>query len=264
MPELPHLEIFRRELEENAVGREITRVEVRDEDLLEGVDAEGLAGALGGGTVTEGRRHGKLLFARVEPGPWLRFHFGMSGFLASWDEGEEASEYPKVVFHLDGRRVAFDCRRKLGSIGLVEDPDAHLAEEELGPDALDGLEVEGFLEALHGRRGMLKTALMDQRLMAGVGNELSDEVLFRLRLHPRTKVSDLDEEERREAYRALVAVLEEGIEAGMEMDGLPDGWLLPVREEGADCPRCGTAIQRIEVSGRGSYLCPSCQPEGTA
>ena len=261
MPELPHLEIYRRQLEENAVGRRITRVEVRDEDLLEGVGAAELADALEGGTITEGRRHGKVLFARVESAPWIRFHFGMSGFLASWEAGEEESDYPKVVFHLNGRRLAFDCRRKLGSVGLVDDPDARLAEEGLGPDALDGLDEEGFLDALDGRRGMLKTALMDQGLMAGIGNELSDEVLFRLGLHPRTKAAALDEGERREVYRAIVEVLEEGIEAEMEPEKLPESWLQPVREEGADCPRCGTAIERITVSGRGSYLCPECQTE---
>lgn len=262
MPELPDVELARRTLLRAVDGRAFLEVEVREPGLLaEGLEPEALEQAVSGATLVEARRHGKQLFGAMDGGPWLRFHFGMSGFLAAWDEGDVPSEYPYVVFRLeDGRRLAFDCRRKLGEVELVEDPDAWIADRDLGPDAL-ALDADRFLEAQAGRRGMVKTALMDQSRMAGIGNEFSDEVLFQARLHPRTKMSSLSEEDRRDLHATLTSTLRTAIDAGMEAEALPDDWLLPVREEGAACPRCGDEIHRIEISGRGCYVCPTCQPE---
>ena len=261
MPELPDVELARRTLVEATRGRTYEGVEVREPGLLaEGLEPDYLAETLGGAAAGEARRHGKHLFGELEGGPWLRFHFGMSGFLAYSDEVEEPSEYPYVIFGLSGgRRLAFDCRRKLGEVGLVDDPDDWIADRGLGPDALE-LGADGFVEAMAGRRGMVKTALMDQSRMSGVGNEFSDEILFRAGLHPRTRMSDLDEEARRRLYGLVEETLATAIDRGMEADALPDDWLLPVREEGAACPRCGGEIRRIEISGRGCYLCPDCQP----
>lgn len=261
MPELPDVELARRTLEEATAGRRIATVEVREPGLLaDGLAAGALTGATVGAHIEEGRRHGKHLFGRLDVSRWLRFHFGMSGFLAAWEEDEEPSGYPYVVFGLEGgRRLAFDCRRKLGELGLVDDPDGWIADRGLGPDALE-LGEDGFVEAMAGRRGMVKTALMDQSRMAGVGNEFSDEVLFQASLHPRTKMSSLSEEDRRELYGLLAETLRTAVEREMEADALPDGWLLPVREEDAPCPRCGAGIRRSEVSGRGCYFCPRCQP----
>lgn len=263
MPELPDVELARRTLEEAARGRRFDGVEVREPGLLaEGLTPGALEEAVAGRTLAGGRRHGKQLFAGLEDGPWLRFHFGMSGFLAWTDGDEPPSEYPYVLFRLEGdRRLAFDCRRKLGELELVDDPDAWIADHGLGPDAL-AAGADGFLEAMDGKRGMVKTALMDQSRLAGVGNEFSDEILFQAHLHPRTGMPALDEGDRRELYAILEETLETAVDRGMDADDLPDGWLLPVREEGADCPRCGTAIRREEISGRGCYLCPDCQPEG--
>ena len=261
MPELPDVELARRTLEEAALGRRFTGVEVREPGLLaDGLTPERLDQAVADRSLAGARRHGKQLFGELDDGPWLRFHFGMSGFLAWTDDGREPSEYPYVLFDLEGgRRLAFDCRRKLGEVELVDDPDAWIADHDLGPDAL-ALGVDGFLEAMSGKRGMVKTALMDQSRMAGVGNEFSDEVLFQARLHPRAKMTDLTERDRRELYATLEETLETAVDRGMETDALPGGWLLPVREEGADCPRCGSEIRRVEISGRGAYLCPDCQP----
>lgn len=261
MPELPDVEIARRTLAEAAEDRRLVGAEVEEPGLLaDGLTPGSLDEAVTGARLASTRRRGKQLFGGLEDGPWLRFHFGMSGFLACWEAGEEPPEYPYVVFDLErGRRLAFDCRRKLGEIELVDDPDAWAADHDLGPDALE-LGGDGFLAAFSDRRGMVKTALMDQSRMAGVGNEFSDEILFRARLHPRTRMGALSEADRRELHGILEETLTTAVDRGMEADALPDGWLLPAREEGAVCPRCGDAIARIEISGRGCYLCPACQP----
>lgn len=265
MPELPDVEVMRRRLEETSMDRPAERVEVRDGDLVEGSGPGEFADRLRGSRFLSSRRHGKYLFAETDAGPWVLFHFGMSGFLRHFEESPGEPEYPKVLWHFrEGGSLAFDCRRKLGQVRLVPDPDRFVEEKRLGPDALEGMDRNAFLGAMSGRRGMLKTALMRQEILAGVGNEMSDEILYQLRLHPRTGLPSLEEEQLAEVHGVMRATLEGAIaarEAG-DAGAFPGPYLLPHREEGTSCPRCGGEVRRIEISGRGSYFCPDCQGEG--
>lgn len=263
MPELPDVEIQRQLVESTALGRRIETVEVRDEYLVKGVEPDELRGRLEGDAFRRARRHGKYLFVETKGGTWVLFHFGMSGFLRYYEDPEGEPEYPKVVwlFEDDGA-LAFDCRRKLGVVRLVDGPEAFAREKGLGPDALsDALDRQAFREAMIGRRGMVKTALMNQEILAGIGNEFSDEILFQMELHPRTKVSDLGEGRVDRLYDTLRHTLKAAIQARMDPEQLPGRFLLPRRDEEAACPRCGAGVRRIEVSGRGSYFCPACQGE---
>lgn len=263
MPELPHIEVFRRHLDATSLEKTIAEVEVRDEDLVKGVSPAELARRLEGDRFVGSRRHGKYLFAGTGDGPWVLFHFGMSGFLSWFEDPDRETDYPKVLWHFEDDGVLiFDCMRKLGQVRLVEEPDDWISEKGLGPDALsEGFDRTAFREALSGRRGYLKSALMNQEIMAGVGNEFSDEILFQRKLHPKTKVKALSEKELEAVHDTLTHVMETAISARMETENLPGRFLLPHRDEGAECPRCGGEIRRIEVSGRGSYFCPECQGE---
>lgn len=263
MPELPDVEVYRRRVDETSLGKTIEEVEVRDDYLVKDVPPETLAERMEGDRFVDTRRHGKYLFVETGRGPRVLFHFGMSGFLRWLEDPDGETEYPKLLWHFEGDGVlVFDCRRKLGEVRLVDDPDRWIAGKDLGPDALDdGFDRDAFREALSGRRGFLKTALMNQSIMAGVGNEFSDEILFQLGLHPKTPVKALSGEELEAAHETMTGALEAAIAAEMDPDELPGGFLVPGREEGARCPRCGGDIARIEVSGRGSYYCPACQGE---
>jgi len=242
MPELPHIEVFRQHLDATSLKKTVEEVEVRDEDLVKGVSAADLKSRLEGDRFVRSRRHGKYLFAETGDGPWVLFHFGMSGFLSWFEDPEHETDYPKVLWHFEDDGVLiFDCMRKLGQVSLVEEPDDFIGEKDLGPDALsEGFDRTAFREALSGRRGYLKSALMNQEIMAGVGNEFSDEILFQRKLHPKTKVKSLSDKELEAVHDTLTHVMETAVDARMEMDNLPG---------------------RIEVSGRGSYFCPACQGE---
>ena len=153
----------------------------------------------------------------------------------------------------------------LGRVGLTGDADAFILAEELGPYALDpAFDLETFTRAIHGRRRDTKSVLMDQALIAGIGNIYADEILFQARLHPKTPAASLDEGQRAELFRQIKAVLGTAIErgAGAEqlLERLPDHYLLPHRDKVGKCPRCGTSIATLKSGGRTSYFCPRCQP----
>ena len=141
------------------------------------------------------------------------------------------------------------------SDGLVE-ADAFVEEKKLGLDPLD-LNFPAFRERLEGRRGGLKATLMNQRVFAGIGNIYSDEILFQVRLHPRTSVERLDESSLHDLHEQTRRVLRAAIERGVDPGGLPDSYLLPHRREGEDCPRGNGTIQKTKAAGRTAYYCPA-------
>jgi len=166
----------------------------------------------------------------------------------------------RLALHFaNGYRLAFVSQRRLGRVALADSPEAYARQAGLGPDALTEIDVPTFHRRFEGRRGSLKSALMNQRILAGVGNIYADEILFQAGLHPKTAVSDLAYHELARTCGALRRVLSAAIEARATPADMPRGFLLPRREQGAPCPRCGTPIERIRVSGRSTYLCPECQ-----
>jgi formamidopyrimidine-DNA glycosylase len=267
MPELPDVEIYKRYLDEHALRQTIADVAVNDARILHGLPAEAFIARLRGNRFEDSRRHGKHLLVRLRDGGWLTLHFGMTGNLVCFRDRGDDPPYDRVRFDFErGGHLAYVNRRMLGRVGLTEDAEAFVQEEELGPDALDpAFDLEALTRALAGRRRDLKAVLMDQAVVAGIGNIYADEILFQARLHPQTPASSLDERARRALLGQIKAVLETAIErgAGAEqfLERLPEHYLLPHREKGGKCPRCGSAIATLKSGGRTSHYCPRCQKE---
>jgi formamidopyrimidine-DNA glycosylase len=260
MPELPDVETYRRDFDSAALHRKVCTVHAPGAQVLRGLTPQALGRRLDGCTFTTSRRHGKYLFARCEAAGWLLLHFGMTGRLTPVHAGEEEPEYTDVLFELDsGARLAYVAPRKLGQVAVIDDPDRFIADEGLGPDAL-ALDLDAFRRLAARARGGVKCWLMRQRVMAGIGNVYSDEILFRARLHPKTPLGRLDAEHLAGLFEDLRAVLSASIEARADPQRLPAGYLLPHRREGAHCPRCDRLITTIKACGRTAYLCPACQP----
>jgi formamidopyrimidine-DNA glycosylase len=258
MPDLPDVEVFRRRLARGGLHREIERVEVRDPIVLRGVGRDRLRRTLQGNELTSTRRHGKHLFASTD-GVWLVEHFGMTGYLERLRADDAPPRHTRLVLHFtDGASMAYVDQRRIGSIGLTDDPGEFVAAEGLGPDAL-GVTESTLRELLASRRGGLKSALMDQELIAGIGNIYSDEILFQARLHPTTAARGLDGSERRRLHRQLRRVLSLAIDRHADPTRLPPGWLLRHREDGTRCPRRNGTIRQLRLGGRGAFYCPSCQ-----
>ena len=259
MPELPEVETFKRYLDATSSHQRITGVEVLDSYVLKGVSARELARRLKRRRFESSCRHGKHLFVRADGDVWLRLHFGMTGYLRYLKNEEKAPRHARVVFVFEKDcRLAFDDQRMFGEMGLVKNVDEFLKRRGLGPDALD-VDLAKFKNILAKHHGAVKSILLNQKLIAGIGNIYADEILFRARIHPATQTSALKEKAVAKLFRATRYILQKAIEAKADVDRMPKSWLLPHRGKGGNCPRCGRELKSATIGGRTAWFCAHCQ-----
>jgi formamidopyrimidine-DNA glycosylase len=258
VPELPDVEGFRRLLHRHVVGETITAVQVYDPGLVRGRSAQAFTEQLEERRFVAPDRRGKWLLAPTD-GPTVLFHFGMTGSLVWEPPDGECLRFDRVVIHVGRGKLVFRDQRKLRGIWLADDEDGVRAViGEQGPDAL-GLPARRLEERLDGHRGALKSILMDQSVLAGLGNMLSDEVLWRARIHPTRRFGDLAPNER----RALGPALQRVLRASAQVGAIPrrSTWLSSQRSQpDPHCPRCRAPLATSRIGGRTSYWCPVCQP----
>ena len=261
MPEYPEVELMKQYCDSTSLHQEIKSVDLREKIILEGDTIKDFERGLKGRSFASTHRHGKYLFLELDKGGWVVLHFGMTGDLQYFKDKEEEPDYVKLLIEFtNGYHLGLIMPRKLGVVGHVQDVEDYIQSKNLGPDVMaDDFDLDAFLNVLEGRRGMIKSAMMNQKIMAGVGNVYSDEILFQARVHPKAKVNDLDRETLGRIFDCLKDVLGTLVEIRLERDKLPRNYLLPVREEGAKCPYCQGDVKNIKVSGRSAYFCPGCQ-----
>jgi len=261
MPELPDVEAHRGVLESCALGRRICSAEVTSGKVLEGLSEEDFERRLNGQRFSSALRHGKHLFAGLLNGDLLAMHFGMTGRLECLEEGDTLPEYTRCLFYLEGgHRLAYVSQRQLGKIRWIEDLEVFVRSRALGPDAMDPrLDHDAFCQRVTEHRGTLKSVLMDQTTLAGIGNIYSDEILFQARLSPQRKARQLSDEELTLLYRALQEVLHTATEADADPAHLPEHYLTRYRGQTSVCPRCGEELRALRISGRRGWFCPECQ-----
>ncbi|SLN09561.1 Formamidopyrimidine-DNA glycosylase [Roseivivax jejudonensis] len=254
MPELPECEANRRRVEADCLNRTIERVELGEVTHMD-LPGDNARGRLTGRQFTETRRHGKAIFAGSETGPWIVVHLGMTGSLRPYDAGGKEPDYAKVTFVFEGdRRLAFRNPRKFGTMAVIDDPDAYIAEKRLGPDALD-IGANAFADVMGRTRGAVKSALMAQTKLAGIGNLWSDEALYRAGIAPETRADALGPDRTARLHEAVHDVLGHLVSADADYSQIPDDWLFPHRTSGAACPACGGRIEKSKVGGRTAYAC---------
>jgi formamidopyrimidine-DNA glycosylase len=255
VPELPDVEGFRQVLARHAEGKRIEAVEVIDRSMLQGTTPQALGRALENRRFKEPARHGKWLVAPVGEVEVL-MHFGMTGLLEWRPRGEERHPHDRIVFVCTGGELRYRNMRKFGGVRLASG-DRERVTGPLGPDAQD-LGREEFRELLGRRRGGVKAALMDQRLLAGLGNLMADEILWRARVNPRAQLQRLSRKRVDRLYDGMREVLRDSIPTGR----VPpvQGWLTRARDErDPTCPRCEGRLRKATVAGRTACWCPRCQ-----
>jgi formamidopyrimidine-DNA glycosylase len=256
MPELPEVETYRRYFAKHALHQRIARVDVRDERILGEIRAETFVKKLRGREFVDTRRHGKHLFADAGAA-WLHLHFGMTGDLAYYREKEKEPRFAKIVFEFEGgASLAFEDMRLFGLADLIASPDAFVEEKGLGADPLDpSFTFAKFAKLLERRKGAMKSLLMTQEIIAGLGNLYVDEILYQTGIHPRRPVDKLRDAEKRAVFTAMRRILRETIARHGREAELPARYLIHHREEGERCPRCGGTLKRTVVFGRTTYFC---------
>jgi formamidopyrimidine-DNA glycosylase len=277
VPELPEVETIRAQLAERIPGRTFTRVEVQDPKVVSPEDPEWFANGLAGRRIEGVDRRGKYLLIQLDDGRTLAIHLRMTGRL-HWQAGppDDGERFLRARFHLDdGSSLTFGDMRRFGRAWLVDgDPREREAywRARVGVEPLTPRFTARVLgDLLEGRRGPIKAVLLNQALVAGLGNMYVDEALFMARIHPLRPAGDLDADEIRRLHRAIRDRLAAAVAAGgASIDSYRDGLgekgsmqdLLRVHlHAGEPCPRCGTPIRKTRVAQRGTYWCPTCQPE---
>jgi formamidopyrimidine-DNA glycosylase len=259
VPELPDVEIFRRTLAHSSLHREIERVRVRDRTMLRDVSERKLAAVLRGRSLERTHRHGKHLLVEISDHGLLALRFGMTGFLATGVGNAPPERHLRLVLGFaDGHWLALVDQRRLGRIALTDTADDYLARERLGPDALS-LSAPELRDILRASRGSVKSTLMDQERVAGLGNIYTDELLFHARVDPTSRAAHVDDAACRRLHRQLHRVVDLAIQRNADPDRFPRTWLLPHRQDGAACPRGNGTVRPFRSGGRTGYWCPSCQ-----
>lgn len=242
------------------------RVEVVDAGVLRDVSPGRLRRRVEGAVLGTPRRHGKWLAVPLRTDgrrhradqPIVVFHFGMTGELLWCTDREPRHGHDRVVLVTDRGELRFRDMRKLQGIRLLSgDDELDALFAELGPDAATVARDE-LGDVLHGSRAAVKSRLMDQAAVAGLGNLTVDETLWRAHVHPSARASELSDAAVTGVHRAMRTVLRQSARAG-HVPSRPS-WLTGHRDEPrAACPRCGTRLRRMRVAGRTSVWCPNCQ-----
>ncbi len=272
MPELPEVETVRRTLYGKVVGRRIERIDLRTPRQVYHPDPDTFKAELEGAAFSDIERRGKYLLLKLGPAT-LVCHLRMSGRLYVTEPERPLDKHTHVVFHLDnGTELRYEDQRKFGGFHLLgrngEGMPPGLAA--LGPEPLSAEFTPEVLRAkLAGKRAPIKAALLDQSLVAGLGNIYVDEALFCARVHPERSSESLTPEETERLYGCIVAVLEKAVAKrgttfslyfdGDAAEGDMYDELQVFDRTGEPCPRCGTPIVKLAVAQRGTHVCPACQ-----
>lgn len=259
MPELPEVSYFKKYLDSTSLHKKIGKLEYPEKKILQ-TSPQAIGRALNDAEFTGSRRIGKYLVLETDKDKVLVFHFGMTGKF-EFSHEEEPPDYSRLIIHFkDNSKLFFVCPRKFGKVYLADSFEDFKKEHKLGTDAMD-LKKKEFMELLDGKKGSIKSALMDQHLIAGIGNLYSDEVLFQSKVHPKTSIAKLAEEEKEEIFKNIGKVLERVTKSRLDGSKLPESYLTRHRDEGENCPKCSGKIKLTKVSGRSTYYCSGCQKE---
>lgn len=273
MPELPEVETIRAFLDERVRGKAITAVEIGLPRLIKNTTADRFAAALTGQTLEGVERRGKYLFVRCR-GPWsFLVHLRMTGSLLYEDKpGQYEGRAIHITFVLSEGRLLYRDIRTLGCLWLVPSEGATGVKgyDNLGPDAISpDFTTDRLYDLLKGCRRPVKTLLLDQTKVAGLGNIYVDEALFRAGIRPLRHSDTVTKKEAVCLHEAIVAVLQEGLEhggttirnfiSGNGKEGQNQDNLRVYGREGTPCTVCGTTIEYTKLNGRGTHYCPKCQ-----
>lgn len=277
MPELPEVETVVRDLRPRLRGRRLAHVRQTSRHTLRTRWLPSWNAVVAGQRIDGVTRRGKWILVTLANGAFLVFHLGMTGQLTVVPVATPLAEHTHLIFDLDDgtQQLRFRDIRRFGSVRFYPNQQAledFFAAAHLGPEPFD-VPAQYWRDCLHGSRRCLKAVLLDQRVVAGVGNIYADESLFEARLHPARRACDLEKTEADRLRRAVAKVLRRAIArrgasirnyvGGSGLRGKYQNEFRVYGRTGAPCPRCGTAVESLRLAGRSTHFCPMCQKHQT-
>lgn len=271
MPELPEVETVRRGLERLVVGKTIDSIEVRVPKMIK-TNSETFVMELVGQTIKAIRRRGKYLILDLGQ-QILISHLRMEGKYLFFPDQLPENKHFHFFFGLDdGSTLVYQDVRKFGTFELMAKSaeEAYFFSKKIGPEPTrQDFKLAPFERAVLASKKLIKPLLLEQKLVAGLGNIYVDEVLWTAKVYPERVASSLKKAEIKRLHDEIIHILQLGIEKGgstirtyknaLGLDGTMQDYLQVYGMTGLPCHRCGTTIQKIQVGGRGSHFCPKCQ-----
>lgn len=261
MPELPDVELVARRLQRAAAGRMIRAVRVLTPATVRSHSPTAFIRVLRGRRIEHVKRRGKYLLIGLNGGLTLVAHLRMTGDFEVVRTDRPVHPHTRVILNLGAHDLRFVDQRRFGHMDLVAAASIHRLPplQTIGVEPLSAeFTFAQFRSLLQHKRGTVKSVLLRQDLIAGIGNLYADEILWQAKIHPTCFVPSLGQMRSRRLYRAIRSVLANAVR-GLSRYGRSGGRLLDVREAGAHCPRCGRPLRISTVAGRTTYACAFCQ-----
>lgn len=268
MPELPEVETIRRDLEKTVIGMKIDSIEILDDKRIRNDRSEFLNGIVGSKIVSVGRR-AKVFLVELSSGNTLLIHLKITGQLILRDVGSPADRFTRLIFHLNRKELRFNDMRRFGFLKVVPTAKRNSSPElaEFGIEPLSKeFTFDKFKKIIGNRKTKIKPLLMDQTLIAGIGNLYGDEILFLSGIKPTRTVSDLTDKELKSIFENISIILTAAIEhRGSSVDQFVDiegkkgghePFIKVYRRTGKPCFKCGTQIERVKIGSRSAHFCP--------
>ena len=259
MPELPEVEGFRKYIAGTSLDQRIHKVHINDAKVVKDPENEFLS-RMQGNTIVGTDRVGKYLFLEMKSHGPLMMHFGMTGSPHYYRDAEDAPRHARVVFEFDsGYSLAYNCPRKFGRLILTDDVTSYCAANKIGTDAAK-IGWDEFQAKLSNRKSPIKSVLMNQSLLAGVGNWIADEILWQAKIHPEEKAIELSEQDMKEIYGQMEYVLQTALKHDAHFPDFPKEFMIHSRwtDSGRpDAPRI--ELEKLTIGGRSTYFDPTRQ-----
>ena len=275
MPEMPEVEIIRRYLDTQVAGKTIMNLDIRLPRMIKWPDVEGFRALVTGRTIKSMNRRGKYLLMELDNDSKVVFHLRMTGRLVYEPTGETSDHHARVIFHLqDGASLVYGDTRTLGTIHGLKPQELGMLKglAEMGPEPLSAEFTAEYLDKTANQRKVaIKSFLLNQKYIGGIGNIYADEALFLARIHPLRPANSLTQAECSRLWESVNKVIADGIadggttfrdyQNGEGGKGSHQEYLYVYGRKGEQCRNCGAVIERITVGGRGTHFCPKCQED---
>ena len=275
MPEMPEVEIIRRYLDTQVAGKTIMNLDIRLPRMIKWPDVEGFRALVTGRTIKAMNRRGNYLLMELDNDSKVVFHLRMTGRLVYEPTGDTSDHHARVIFHLqDGASLVYGDTRTLGTIHGLKPQELGMLKglAEMGPEPLSAeFTAEYLYKTANQRKVAIKSFLLNQKYIGGIGNIYADEALFLAGIHPQRPANSLTQAECSSLWESVNKVIADGIadggttfrdyQNGEGGKGSHQEHLYVYGRKGEQCRNCGAVIERITVGGRGTHFCPNCQEE---
>lgn len=253
MPELPEVNTFQQYFNKTSLKQKIHDVQVHDGKIIRNVDEDTFVEKITNRKFVSSYRRGKYLFGKMDDGNHVLFHFGMTGDFKYYEDEMDQPKHERFVFIFkNGYRLGFDCPRKFARILYLEDLEKYIEEVGLGEDALV-ISEEDFLKKMEGKKASIKGFLLNQKIIAGVGNLYADEICYQTKIHPASKINALKPRHKKAIYKTMKDILTTAVNRTAYYKDYPDNWFFQWRVEGKKAPKGKGTVKISKVAGRTTY-----------